>query len=335
MAKYNAPQRVAWALGFLCACAQTSSGRPLDIAQTEQAVVGGKAAKPGEFGWQAGLFAVYDDVPDPIQFCGGTLVDAARGFVVTAAHCVIDDIAEDGSSIPRAPEQLRVTVGLLTLSSIEPEQYLRVRRVLMHPEYDDFTVVNDIALLEVEGVDPRTASARIAGTSWRDLLIGPGRAAIAAGWGSTLVEEPDTGESEDEADADSEELDEQVDPGARPLASVDDDIDAWGYPDTLRWVSLPIAPQALCARLVHDPLLPEVVVTDSMICAGTGRGGRDTCGGDSGGPLVVMEGQRPVLVGVTSWGEGCAWPGTYGVYTRVSAFKDWLLGCILDPESCE
>jgi secreted trypsin-like serine protease len=334
MATCNA-QRFAGALVFLCACAQTSSGRPPDIEQTEQAVVGGRAARPGEFGWQAGLFAVYDDVPGPIQFCGGTLVDAARGFVVTAAHCVIDDVSEDGTYIPTAPEQLRVTVGQLTLSSIEPDQYLRVRRVLMHPEYDDFTVVNDIALLEVDGVDPNAASARIAGTSWRDLAIGPGRAAIASGWGSTLVEEPDTGEGEDEEDSDSAELDEQVDPAAPRLAGPDDDIDAWGYPDTLRWVSVPIAPQALCARLVHDPLMPEVVVTDSMICACTGRGGRDTCGGDSGGPLVVMEGRGPVLVGVTSWGTGCAWPGTYGVYTRVSAFKDWLLGCMRDPESCE
>lgn len=335
MAQRNASTRLAWGVVFLCACTQASSGPPPDIAHTQQSVVGGKAAQSGEFGWQAGLFAVYDDVPEPTQFCGGTLVDAARGFVVTAAHCVIDDVSEDGTLIPTAPGQLRVTVGQLTLSRIEPERYLRVRRVLMHPEYDDFTAVNDIALLEVEGVDPRAGSARIAGTAWRDLLIGPGRVAIASGWGSTLVEDPNAGESEADSDSDADESDGQADPDAPRTASAEDDIDAWGYPDTLRWVALPIAPQAVCARLVHDPLIPEMVVTDSMICAGTGRGGRDTCGGDSGGPLVVMEGQRPVLVGVTSWGAGCAWPGTYGVYTRVTAFKTWLLGCMSDPEHCE
>ena len=34
------------------------------------------------------------------------------------------------------------------------------------------------------------------------------------------------------------------------------------------------------------------------------------------------EGYR--LVGVTSWGDGCAKPGTYGVYTRVSSFLPWI-----------
>ena len=41
-----------------------------------------------------------------------------------------------------------------------------------------------------------------------------------------------------------------------------------------------------------------------MICAG-GQD-KDACQGDSGGPLVVNQDGLFVLVGVTSWGTGCA-----------------------------
>ncbi|MFC5289340.1 S1 family peptidase [Actinokineospora guangxiensis] len=54
----------------------------------------------------------------------------------------------------------------------------------------------------------------------------------------------------------------------------------------------------------------------SMVCAGLPQGGVDTCQGDSGGPLIV--GGR--LVGISSWGEGCAAPGKPGVYARVSVY---------------
>jgi secreted trypsin-like serine protease len=55
-----------------------------------------------------------------------------------------------------------------------------------------------------------------------------------------------------------------------------------------------------------------------MVCAGVDGGGRDACQGDSGGPLVVAG----RLVGLVSWGNGCALAGYPGVYTRVSAMAD-------------
>lgn len=65
-------------------------------------------------------------------------------------------------------------------------------------------------------------------------------------------------------------------------------------------------------------------ITDSMICAGYKDGGKDSCQGDSGGPLFLRKDGKSILVGVVSWGEGCAKPNKYGVYGKVSAAMDWI-----------
>ena len=45
-----------------------------------------------------------------------------------------------------------------------------------------------------------------------------------------------------------------------------------------------------------------------MLCASDGSARGDACQGDSGGPLWSAAGAEPVLVGVVSWGIGCADP---------------------------
>jgi len=62
----------------------------------------------------------------------------------------------------------------------------------------------------------------------------------------------------------------------------------------------------------------------SMICAGYAAGGKDSCQGDSGGPLIVGFGSERKLVGVVSWGEGCARPNKYGIYGKISSVMDWV-----------
>jgi trypsin len=49
-------------------------------------------------------------------------------------------------------------------------------------------------------------------------------------------------------------------------------------------------------------------VTDDMLCAGPGRDNGDSCGGDSGGPLFLKGNsiEEDRLVGIVSWGRGCA-----------------------------
>lgn len=60
-------------------------------------------------------------------------------------------------------------------------------------------------------------------------------------------------------------------------------------------------------------------ISPTSVCAGYDVGGVDTCQGDSGGPLFKESKAGVVLVGLTSYGYGCANKAFPGVYTRLSA----------------
>lgn len=74
----------------------------------------------------------------------------------------------------------------------------------------------------------------------------------------------------------------------------------------------------------NSPAAYDGHIRRSMMCAGWRDGGIDACQGDSGGPLVWRTRDGPVLVGVVSWGDGCARKLKYGVYTRVSVYREWI-----------
>ena len=107
----------------------------------------------------------------------------------------------------------------------------------------------------------------------------PGTVAVVAGWGTTENSPPGTG---------------------------------WDRQDDLRRTEVPIRTAAECTGAYGSTYVDGV-----MLCAGYPEGGKDSCYGDSGGPLFVAEGSRWRVVGIVSWGDGCADAGDYGVYADI------------------
>uniref|UniRef100_A0A9J8CHG7 Peptidase S1 domain-containing protein n=1 Tax=Cyprinus carpio carpio TaxID=630221 RepID=A0A9J8CHG7_CYPCA len=92
--------------------------------------------------------------------------------------------------------------------------------------------------------------------------------------------------------------------------------------DVVMEAKVPLLSQTTCRSSLGKELL-----TNTMFCAGYLSGGIDSCQGDSGGPLIYQDGLsgRFQLFGITSWGDGCGERGKPGVYTRVTAFSDWVM----------
>jgi trypsin len=106
--------------------------------------------------------------------------------------------------------------------------------------------------------------------------------------------------------------------------------------DTLQKTTLQAMSYEECST---DTLLANYEIDEtSMLCASVDDASSDSCQGDSGGPLFD-EGTR-TLMGVVSWGLGCARPNSPGVYARVSGNIDWIRQTVCDitdtsPSICE
>ncbi|KAM9128246.1 coagulation factor X-like [Pangshura tecta] len=83
-------------------------------------------------------------------------------------------------------------------------------------------------------------------------------------------------------------------------------------------VKLPIVSMETCRQSTAK------LITDNMFCAGYAANAHDACKGDSGGPFAVSYHDTWYLLGVVSWGEGCAEERKYGAYTRVANYVPWI-----------
>ncbi|KAA8498868.1 Serine protease 56 [Porphyridium purpureum] len=163
--------------------------------------------------------------------------------------------------------------------------------IYVHPEYDEVTRRFDVAIIRlVEPVD-LPAYPRLFGLDAQRSNI-QGRVTTTIGFGALRF--------------------------GGPIA------------DTLMKTEIYVQRAAVCNNLFIGTFDSE-----TMICAGFEPGPpTDSCQGDSGGPLMLGNStvesiENPVIVGIVSFGVGCAslqYPAA--AYSRVSAFSRFL-GCVM------
>ncbi len=166
-------------------------------------------------------------------------------------------------------------------------QLLQAVRIVPHPGFNRSTLVNDIALVELTGTAgmPRARLDRVS-PARQQQLSSP--FVTVLGWGRT-------------------------DGGAPSRLLLE--------------AEMPLVDPETCNQtLMSDVNLQRNGRIDGRrLCAGLSEGGVDSCNGDSGGPLLQRGGGGWVQLGIVSYGTPqCGTPGTYGVYTRVAAFGEWI-----------
>ncbi|MEN9847686.1 MAG: hypothetical protein RL368_426 [Pseudomonadota bacterium] len=191
---------------------------------------------------------------------------------------------------------LSAWIGDVDLSSLIAERIV-LKRIIVHPQYknesDYIPPENDIALIQL--ARPATQNILHLSNAYNPASF-TDNSAVVLGWGTTSTYQSN-------------------------------------YPLMLQQTTVPITSTALCNGIY----VYNGKITDSMVCAGFSQGGMDACQGDSGGPLVVQtatdNGNVWQQIGIVSYGEGCAQPNRYGVYTRISSFENFIQSHICNTDN--
>lgn len=161
---------------------------------------------------------------------------------------------------------------------------LSIKTIVIHENYTSGNIFNDIALIELSF--PVYFTQYIQPVCLADTLtaVPDNSSCYVTGWGTL------------------------TDGGA-------------SLPSILQQARLTIISTSLCS----SSQMYGAIIKPSMICAGYIEGKVDSCQGDSGGPLVALQSNnRWSLIGIVSFGYGCAIANKPGVYTRVTYFRNWI-----------
>jgi len=164
---------------------------------------------------------------------------------------------------------------------------VRIRKIFVHERYDDKPNNNDIALIMLK--DPVQYTDYIRPVCLPDVRssIITGQTALVTGWGETK--------------------------------------DRYNRNNVIQKVDVRIISSKQCNRWMSAITSEPDTITQNMVCAGYKVGGKDACQGDSGGPLIVEQSEgRHVLIGIVSWGFGCAKKNRPGVYTKIQNYIEWI-----------
>ncbi|CAN7984354.1 unnamed protein product [Ixodes hexagonus] len=188
-----------------------------------------------------------------------------------------------------SPNDIMLRLGEYDLKSDReqlPHVERRIQIVATHPRFDASTFEYDLALLRFYDAIPfKDNVLPVCVPDTNDTYVG--RNAVVTGWGRLYEDGP--------------------------------------LPSVMQKVSVPIITNKECETMYRKAGFIEDI-PNIFICAGLAKGGKDSCEGDSGGPLVLKDpstGQWS-LIGIISWGIGCALPNQPGVYTRITHFAEWI-----------
>ncbi len=268
-------------------------------------VVGGWQAELKHWPGQVTLRLYNPERSEAVYFCSGSVI--SPHWVLTAAHCKKDlDLRKDGAGLYyqdldvfgvdfHGRGYLQAVLQTDDLKQVNPAEVRNVTDIVVETRYQGVIKGYDIALLRL--AQPWDGPyARLALNASADPVTPPGATVMASGFGNLKW-------------------------GAKLKTFIDQSGGAFAAgSSTLQEVDLPIIGSNTC-----QATYPYAVVGDGQLCAGHEVMIKDSCQGDSGGQLVAFDKNGcPYQIGIVSWGEECARPGRYGVYTRVSHFAQWI-----------